>query len=452
MPQVYTKEELMALGVYELRSLAREVGVKAPTMLTKEEIANSVLSVLRGEEKPQRSSFGRPVKNSSKFVEALNLLKGQQLPQDETYRPRNVLNHYSSVFSNDMIIPTLAEVSFRGYVKLLKENTALVMSKGYCVDDFVHNVVITNDVFTKYPLKDGDLIECLAASIGEGKPKIVTKITSINGLHVGEITSHRDDFETMVSLYPNKKFKFANSYEEFTDFKVHDTLLPIGGGTRALISFPKGNKRVMSAIKYADRLDKNNGLHPLLIAIGETPEDKQEIRNEVVGSDIIFDDLAEENVLELLDVKINHLLRKVELGFDEVIIITNYFRFKNYLKDALKLFNYSDAEANSILNKKLLNLLNLAKNSGEDGSLTILVLAEEGTIDIYNDISVSTINSYIKYNAAYYENTLVSIDFISSNINRKDKLLSLTEFNKSERFFSGLNENNLLEKLKEFIK
>ena len=79
MPQVYTKEDLMALGVYELRSFAREVGVKAPTMLTKEEIANSVLSVLRGEEKPQRSAFGRPVKDSGKFVEALNLFKNTYL-------------------------------------------------------------------------------------------------------------------------------------------------------------------------------------------------------------------------------------------------------------------------------------------------------------------------------------------------------------------------------------
>ena len=93
MPQVYTKEDLMALGVYELRSLAREIGVKAPTMLTKEEIANAIILVVRGLAKPERTAFGRPVK-SGKIVEALNTLKNIQTPEEKFETPKNILSNF----------------------------------------------------------------------------------------------------------------------------------------------------------------------------------------------------------------------------------------------------------------------------------------------------------------------------------------------------------------------
>lgn len=452
MPQVYTKENLMALGVYELRSLAREVGVKAPTMLTKEEIANAVISVLRGEEKPQRTNFGRPVKTGGKFVEALQLLKGQDFPKEIINNPKDILNNFSSVLSNDMIIPTFAEISFRGYVKLLQENTALVMAKGYCVDDFVHNVVITKETFSDFPLKDGDLVECLAASTGEGKPKIVTKIMSINGLHVKEFSKDREDFDNLLSLYPSKKFNLAKSFEECTNFKAHDKLLPIGIGSRTLITFPTSAKRAMLSYEYANAIHTNNFAKSLIIAIGESPEDKQEFINELKEQDIIFDDLAEENLLELLDVKINHVLRQVELGNDRVIIITNYSKFKNFLKDALKLYSLSDQEANSIINKRLLKLMNLAKNSEDYGSLTIIAMAEENSINLQEDMSLSTINTYIRHKNNYIANTLISLDFGKSYINRKEKLYTTGEFVKCEKFLIETKEIDFAERFKQFVK
>lgn len=455
MPQTYTKDELMALGVYELRNLAREIGVKAPTMLTKEEIANAIILVLRGEEKPYRTTFGRPVKSGGKFVEALNLLKGQTVPREIIQTPKNLLNNYCSFLSNDMIIPTFAEVSFRGYVKVMQENTAIVMAKGYCVDDFVHNVVITKEIFSDYPLKDGDIVECLAASIGEDRPKVVTQIKSVNGRTVINKDENRDDFKKMASFHPDKKIVLARSYEECTNFKVHDKLLPIGFGSRTLISCPNTAKRVVSTYEYANAISCSNNVEILVVAVGESPEDRQEIKSELKQADYIFDNISEENVLELLEIKINHLLREVELGYDEVLIISSLHKLKQYLKNALKLYALSEQELDNYVNKKLLDLMNLAKNVRSNGSLTVIAFAEEGMVNVKEDIYLSTINTYIKINPYYLTNTYVSIDLKNSYINRKEKLLKNTEFAKSETFLMETNELNLnkfAERFKEFIK
>lgn len=451
MPQVYTKEDLMALGVYELRSLAREIGVKAPTMLTKEEIANAIILVMRGLAKPERTAFGRPVK-SGKIVEALNSLKNIQSPEEKFETPKSVLTNFCSTFSNDMIIPTFAEVLFTGYVKLMQENTAIVMAKGYCTEDFVYNVIITKDIFSKYSLRDGDLVECYAASIGEGRPKVVTKINSINGLYVGDVFTMREEFAKLQNFYPTKKLVLSKSYEECTNFKIHDKLMPIGFGSRTYISTPNVGKRIALTCSYAGAISLNNRADCLLIAMGESPEDIQEIKGTLTEVDVITDNISSENTLELIETKINHALRMVELGFEQVLIISDICKFKNFLKDALKLYMISPEEAESIVGKKLLNLMNLAKFSGENGSLTIIALGEEKLIDYQNEKCLATINAYIKHNNTYMLNTLCSIDLVNSYINRKDKMFNNNEFIKVEKFLTDLTEKTFAERFKQFIK
>ena len=58
-----TKEELENYCIYDLRTIAREVGVKAPTVLRKEQLLDEILLILSGEKQPNfTSKRGRPVK------------------------------------------------------------------------------------------------------------------------------------------------------------------------------------------------------------------------------------------------------------------------------------------------------------------------------------------------------------------------------------------------------
>ena len=68
----YTKQDLESKSIFEMRALAKEVGVSAPTKLNKADLVNLVFKISNGEmEPPAAPRRGRPKKgeNTEKTVE-----------------------------------------------------------------------------------------------------------------------------------------------------------------------------------------------------------------------------------------------------------------------------------------------------------------------------------------------------------------------------------------------
>ena len=55
----YTEEELNKMTVFQLREVAREIGVSSPTSKKKEEIIAQYRGIVEGEIQPTRSTRGR---------------------------------------------------------------------------------------------------------------------------------------------------------------------------------------------------------------------------------------------------------------------------------------------------------------------------------------------------------------------------------------------------------
>ena len=83
---MFTRDDLLSQGIYELRKLGREVGVPSPTTLKKEQLVEAILAVIYGE-KPKRNvgkGRGRPVREGNKPCKLfLNLI-------DEVKEPENL--------------------------------------------------------------------------------------------------------------------------------------------------------------------------------------------------------------------------------------------------------------------------------------------------------------------------------------------------------------------------
>ena len=59
----YSIEQLYEANVYSLRAIARTLGVKSPTTLTKKALINEILQIERGEKQPcAANKRGRPLK------------------------------------------------------------------------------------------------------------------------------------------------------------------------------------------------------------------------------------------------------------------------------------------------------------------------------------------------------------------------------------------------------
>ena len=62
--QRFTKNELDAKSIFEMRSLAKDVGVSAPTKLNKAELVDLVYKITNGEMQPPTAPRrGRPKKS-----------------------------------------------------------------------------------------------------------------------------------------------------------------------------------------------------------------------------------------------------------------------------------------------------------------------------------------------------------------------------------------------------
>ena len=60
----YKKDNLKQMSVYPLRKIGKDLGVKSPTSLKKNELIESILDIQSGKIKPVSSKHGRPSLNS----------------------------------------------------------------------------------------------------------------------------------------------------------------------------------------------------------------------------------------------------------------------------------------------------------------------------------------------------------------------------------------------------
>ena len=66
----YDKDELYQLNIHDLRTIARAIGVKAPTALNKRTLIAEILQIQRGEKQPTApSKRGRPVRKCLELVD-----------------------------------------------------------------------------------------------------------------------------------------------------------------------------------------------------------------------------------------------------------------------------------------------------------------------------------------------------------------------------------------------
>ena len=76
------REKLETLNVHELRGVARELGVHAPTKINKSDLIQETLDLLENRAIPcEPSKRGKPVKNNVDIQELLTWLNNDTVPQ-----------------------------------------------------------------------------------------------------------------------------------------------------------------------------------------------------------------------------------------------------------------------------------------------------------------------------------------------------------------------------------
>jgi len=200
----FFREYLVNLGIYELRSLARTVGVKSPTTKKHSELVDCILKVQSGEQQAFVSKKGRPPKTitMAKTVNYVSFERAEGLPTGFEYAEDSAR---SFNLCNDEIVDGINKTTFpcKG---LLRE----VDGKKYIYNySSSRKFVFVDDPFVKeHNLKKGDLIIGTACPTGDATG-FLDAITDIN---FNSVCSCQKQTQAVAQLCPLNNIK--EIYEE----------------------------------------------------------------------------------------------------------------------------------------------------------------------------------------------------------------------------------------------
>ncbi len=374
--QKFSKQELEAKSIFEMRALAKDVGVSAPTKLNKADLVDLVYKITNGEmTPPEAPRRGRPKKSAEttdsaqtqseskperQYVEVLTaspaptvernndtpLPKGFEKPKfqptfrnqnqyqqnrnqnfnqrQNTYRSQNqamnvrenVLAERTENDDNEQIREGYLEINPDGYGFLRVKNGEFNEMDAY----------VSAMKIKQYGLRRGDYVTSLCKKVQEGRPSAVVSVTTINGIDADKV-GKRPNFDDLVPIYPNERIRLEVSPREYAT-RCIDLVSPIGKGQRGIIvSPPKAGKTTLLKM-IASSIAKNYPEIELkVLLIDERPEEVTDMQRSIKGEVVYstFDELPEHHT-KTAEMLLDRAKRLVEMGKDVVILLDSLTR------------------------------------------------------------------------------------------------------------------------------
>jgi len=301
------------------------------------------------------------------------------------------------------------------------------------------DVYISQSQIKRFGLKTGDFVSGYIKVPIDGSVKFpaMVKIELVNGVPTSELKK-RPEFDELIPYFPTRKIKLEIEEDEDLTRRIIDLFVPIGHGQRGLIvSPPRAGKTIMLQ-KIAQSIRKN---HPetyvIVLLIDERPEEvtdwKRKVDAEIISS--TFDEPAERHA-QVSRIVLERAKRIVEMGKDVVILLdslTRLTRAHNVLAAHSGRTLSGGLDATALIEPR--KFFGAARNTEGGGSLTILAscLIETGSRmdDVIYEEFKGTGNMEIILDRKLAERRIFpAIDLKKSGTRREELLLSSSVLNR----------------------
>lgn len=366
------------MSIFDVRSIAKEVGVSAPTKLNKGDLMELIYKISNGlMEPPVPPKLGRPRKrypgeSGEDVVTDNNKAIGEDgyvadAAKDEVqeepvqsergeaakpvYRDRREKKNYQEPQTkspfilefNNSTAPTgrkphevpQGQVGLReekelireGYLEVSPDNYGFLrVVPGECSD---MDAYVNSSKIRQFNLRKGDYVVAKCRKgIDDTKPAPLNEVITINGVPWEE-AKNRPNFDTLTPIYPDSRLRLEvpNRPREYA-MRCIDLVSPIGKGQRAIIvSPPKAGKTTLLkmiagsiATNYPDVVLK-------VLLIDERPEEVTDMQRSIKGEVVYstFDELPEHHT-KTAEMLLERCKRLVESGKDVVILLDSLTR------------------------------------------------------------------------------------------------------------------------------
>ena len=381
--QKFSKSELEAKSIFEMRALAKEVGISAPTKMNKAELVDMVFKITNGEiEPPQAPRRGRPKKygdateqtTSEKPQIALNLAQPEQiltpspakvevigeisLPKGferPKYQPtrqfaqqnqkqysnngfnqnnygqkqNNFRNQNQNQVQRDNVIAERkdseeTEQIREGYLEINPDGYGFLRVKNGEFNEM--DAYVSAMKIKQYGLRRGDYVTSLCKKVQEGRPSAVVSVTTINGIESDKV-GKRPNFDDLVPIYPDERIRLEVAPREFAT-RCIDLVSPIGKGQRGIIvSPPKAGKTTLLKMIASSIATNYPDIELKVLLIDERPEEVTDMQRSIKGEVVYstFDELPEHHT-KTAEMLLERAKRLVEMGKDVVILLDSLTR------------------------------------------------------------------------------------------------------------------------------
>lgn len=381
--QKFSKSELEAKSIFEMRALAKEVGISAPTKMNKAELVDMVFKITNGEiEPPQAPRRGRPKKygdateqtTSEKPQIAQNLAQPEQiltpspakvevigeisLPKGferPKYQPtrqfaqqnqkqysnngfnqnnygqkqNNFRNQNQNQVQRDNVIAERkddeeTEQIREGYLEINPDGYGFLRVKNGEFNEM--DAYVSAMKIKQYGLRRGDFVTSLCKKVQEGRPSAVVSVTTINGIESDKV-GKRPNFDDLVPIYPDERIRLEVAPREFAT-RCIDLVSPIGKGQRGIIvSPPKAGKTTLLKMIASSIATNYPDIELKVLLIDERPEEVTDMQRSIKGEVVYstFDELPEHHT-KTAEMLLERAKRLVEMGKDVVILLDSLTR------------------------------------------------------------------------------------------------------------------------------
>lgn len=381
--QKFSKSELEAKSIFEMRALAKEVGISAPTKMNKAELVDMVFKITNGEiEPPQAPRRGRPKKygdateqtTSEKPQIAQNLAQPEQiltpspakvevigeisLPKGferPKYQPtrqfaqqnqkqysnngfnqnnygqkqNNFRNQNQNQVQRDNVIAERkddeeTEQIREGYLEINPDGYGFLRVKNGEFNEM--DAYVSAMKIKQYGLRRGDYVTSLCKKVQEGRPSAVVSVTTINSIESDKV-GKRPNFDDLVPIYPDERIRLEVAPREFAT-RCIDLVSPIGKGQRGIIvSPPKAGKTTLLKMIASSIATNYPDIELKVLLIDERPEEVTDMQRSIKGEVVYstFDELPEHHT-KTAEMLLERAKRLVEMGKDVVILLDSLTR------------------------------------------------------------------------------------------------------------------------------
>lgn len=371
-------DKVNEFSLQTLRKIARGVGVKSPTTMSKDELIDAIISVSTGEIEPQKNEtrVGRPPNNSDE-MSAYNFFKyevGSNLPDIEEFLDRPIKLYSAEELSDNFIIncpPMMYNEDLKkereireGYLEVMPEGYGRIRVDGYKLSD--KDICISEFLVKKFKLRSGQYIKGRCRKFQERKPEVMYDLLGVDG----QVEKNEDivKFEDLDYLPLSNNINFSNKVLDFEILKGI-TVENIKFGGKYLVKNIDKTNIIEKTSCFVKTIANHNKVRVIYLQNGARPEEKAIEYNKVDCIRIPYGEVATQAkaIITLIWEKAK---RYTECGENVVLVMPNY-------TDALKIFNRAitghinvpiSSEAWDMFKKSI----EMAKNASNGGTLTLI--------------------------------------------------------------------------------